>query len=217
MCFYFVYASCKYGKRCRQSHTFKRHWSCFSQRKLFTSLDQQQILKLVRLSELQSIKICSLEDYDECQGECDSFHVCKFHFTGRMCNKAADECLHGHALSKYAAHNERILTSRQLNNIGELDLRNYLHDGYHSFKQKTKISFPATERSLVKTNNSQQEMSGKCVLCGRNEFNKRLGACQCEYCFNCFYQVTIRDYRCLNVRCESSHDKEEEMKPFSCN
>jgi hypothetical protein len=137
MCFYFLFGNCKYGNKCQKDHTFNRRSICFSERQLTKEIiDDITLMKLIRLSENRySIKFCNTPD---CDYDCDSLHCCKYHFGGQQCNFSNKDCAHGHSLhdSKDGQHNEIVLQKRDLNDVNELDLRNFIVDSYKCFKAK---------------------------------------------------------------------------------
>lgn len=197
-CYYNLFEVCKYGSKCSKSHVINRSANCFQNRKLNLSLiDNTTLVKLIRLSEQESIKICTKSDFEYCNGQCDSLHCCRYHMTGRKCNNNGKTCSHGHSFDKDAktfAHNKKILESRNLFNVPEVDLRNYVHDAFYSLKIKCKKPFNLYFQL--------PEKSYKCTICNINKSTNKITNCSCLYCNICYAKLkTKSDLKCLNKSC----------------
>ena len=199
MCYFFLYDICKYGNKCENSHSFNRRALCFYQRYLTKSLvDDVTLMKILRLSASKySITFC----HNRCDGvSCDSLHCCKYQMTGKQCNNSKSTCEHSHSLfDNKDDHNYKLLASKGLNDVNELDLRNYIHDAYYCCKSKLKMKIQASismpVSSTIKSEVDQSIISHKrinqCVLCKETDNLQKIPetSCNCKYCFICFFQV----------------------------
>ena len=153
-------------------------------------------MKLIRLCEKSSIKICNFLNENKtlaCKGDCDSLHCCKFQMTGKTCLKPAEKCAHGHTLYD-SEHNRRVLSSKKLLNVNELDLRNFIHDAYYGKKIKFKISFLSVETLSLKSepstsnttlsNSNLNKISKNVVVYDSNKDNSK-GSIRKDYCDVC--------------------------------
>ena len=168
MCYFFLFENCKFGNKCKDNHTFNRKSICFTERQLTKEvIDDTTLMKLIRLSEDKySIKFCI--NKSKCEYNCDSLHCCKYHFTGQKCNFSMSDCVHGHSLydnnnSKNSEHNLNVLSKRDLNDVNELDLRNFICDAYKCFKSKCKsVSNPGKSSFQNSETNSRVKQPVYC-------------------------------------------------------
>ncbi len=210
MCYYFVYNKCKYSDKCTSRHRFDRKSPCFYRRKLndFNFIDDVSLAKLIRLSEFKySIKFCA--NQLKCSGDkCNCLHACKYHLTGKICNKTNETCDYGHSIfPKENYHNYNILFDKNLIGFCEIDLRSYIHDAYHCFKIKSKNSFTLNYKTDCNTTDTTNNTLNKtkidsniCCSCKSDNIFKVLDICKCKYCFICYFKLKY-DHSNLNLNC----------------
>ena len=221
MCFFFIYQTCQYSAdKCRQSHNFNRRLPYLVERKLGDfAVDDISIMKLIRLSqEPFPINFCLGLDCNST--DCNSFHWCRHHMGKGFCNSSNGTCKYGHSLAGDSfmdrLHNQRLLKAKGLDEIIELDLRNYIHDAYNCIKDKTKLSTVSESKltsdfnsALLNLNNfkissNQEHVNKTQPLIRTGNIDERLiGIKNLEKKSKSQKRLSTETHKCVNCRIES--------------
>lgn len=132
-CWFYIFSDCQYKTQCNKTHAIQPLFGnpIINQRRL-TFINHLTLLKLMKLSMQKKIAFCN--QYCN-KNECDSLHMCFHDFINQNC-KSTRECQFGHTINKYREHNLKVLKNRNLDNINEDIIKNYLKIAYIGSKNE---------------------------------------------------------------------------------